>query len=277
MPAMARLGVCSWSLQPRTPAELVERVRATGADAVQLALDPLRTGRWPEHEARAALEAAGIAVLSGMASMHGEDYASLASIRETGGLRPTRHWRANLRAARENAALAARLGLRMMSFHAGFLPDERADPERDVLLERLAAIADACAAEGVVVALETGQERAATLLAVLAELARPTLGVNFDPANMLLYGTDDPVAALTALRPHVRQAHVKDARRSTVPGAWGAEVPVGAGEVDWPAVLDLLAGPGPPCDLLVEREAGEDRVGDVRAALELLRAHGRGR
>ena len=268
---MSRLGVCSWSLQPESPAQLVERVRATGLSAVQLALDPLRIDHWPERETRVALEAAGISVVSGMACMHGEDYSSIARIRETGGLRSSRHWRKNLRASRDNAALAARLGLQLVSFHAGFLPEDRADPEREPLLERLAAVTDAYAAEGVVVALETGQESAATLLGVLGELARPTLGVNFDPANMLLYGTGDPVEALAALLPYVRQMHVKDARRSGRPGEWGTEVPVGEGEVDWPAVLERLCADGPDCDLLVEREAGTQRVEDVRRAVELLR------
>lgn len=271
---VTRVGVCSWSLQPRSPGHLAERVRAAGLSAVQLALDPLRTAHWPEHETRRTLQAAGIAVLSGMAAMHGEDYSSIASIRETGGLRPRRWWRRNRRAARDNAALAARLGLGLVSFHAGFLPERRDDPERERLLERLADITDAYAAEGVVVALETGQERAATLLSVLTDLARPTLGVNFDPANMLLYGTGDPLAALDALRAHVRQVHVKDARRSGVRDAWGAEVPVGDGEVDWPAVLRRLARDGPACNLLIEREAGTERVADVRRAVELLRAHG---
>jgi sugar phosphate isomerase/epimerase len=271
---MPRLGVCSWSLQPRSPGHLAECVRATGLSAVQLALDPLRTDDWPERATRDALEAAGIGVLSGMACMHGEDYASIARIRETGGLRPRRWWSRNRRAARENAALAARLGLRLVSFHAGFLPEQPADPEREPLLERLAEVTDASAAEGVVVALETGQERAATLLGVLSDLARPTLGVNFDPANMLLYGTGDPLAALDALRPHVRQVHVKDARRRGVPDAWGTEVPVGDGEVDWPGVLLRLARDGPGCDLLVEREACAQRIEDVRCAVGWLRAHG---
>ncbi|MHC5210294.1 MAG: sugar phosphate isomerase/epimerase family protein [Planctomycetota bacterium] len=273
---MTRLGVCSWSLQPATPAHLVESVRETSLTGVQLALDPLRIGHWSEQETRDALETAGIAVLSGMACMHGEDYSTIQRIRETGGLRPRRHWRRNLRASRDNAALAARLGVRLVSFHAGFLPEDAADPERTRLLKRLEAVTDAYAEAGVSVALETGQESAATLLAVLTDLARPTLGVNFDPANMLLYGTGDPVEALAALRPHVLQMHVKDARSSGVAETWGTEVPVGEGEVDWPAVLHLLRSDGPPCDLLVEREAGTERVADVRRAVALLHGQGAG-
>jgi sugar phosphate isomerase/epimerase len=185
-------------------------------------------------------------------------------------VRPTAHWPANLAAARANAALARELGIGLVSFHAGFLPDDPADPERGVLVERLRAVADAFAEQGAVVALETGQETAPTLLGVLTELERATVGVNFDPANMLLYDMGDPVAALDALSPWVRQIHVKDAVRTATPGAWGREVPAGTGEVDWRAFFGVVRARDLDVDLVIEREAGDDRVGDVRAARALL-------
>lgn len=265
-----RVGVCSWSLRPKDPEELAERVLAAGLSAVQLALEPLRTRAWDEGRTREVLAGAGIEVLSGMMGMRGESYASLASIRATGGLRPDAHWEANLAAARANAALAQRLGLALVSFHAGFLPRDAGDPERAKLVARLAAVADAFAEEGVAVALETGQEDAETLLGVLEALGRGSVGVNFDPANMLLYGMGEPVEALERLAPWVRQIHVKDARRSPVAGEWGTEVAVGAGEVDWAAFFRVVRARGLDVDLVIEREAGEDRVGDVRAARALV-------
>ena len=265
-----RVGVCSWSLRPGGPEELAERVLAAGLSAVQLALEPLRTRAWDEGHTRKVLAGAGIEVLSGMMGMRGESYASLASIRATGGLRPDAHWEANLAAARANAALAHRLDLALVSFHAGFLPRDAGDPERAKLVARLAAVIDAFAEEGVAVALETGQEDAETLLGVLEALGRCSVGVNFDPANMLLYGMGEPVEALERLAPWVRQIHVKDARRSPVAGEWGTEVAVGAGEVDWAAFFRVLRARGLDVDLVIEREAGDDRVGDVRAARALV-------
>jgi sugar phosphate isomerase/epimerase len=279
----ARIGVCSWSLRASDPAELAERVRACGLAHVQLALDPLRaarepgrargsTGAWETARTRDALAAAGVTVLSGMMGMRGEDYSSPATIRATGGLRPARHWPANLAAARANAAVARELGVGLVSFHAGFLPHDPADRERSVLVERLRAVADAFAEEGVAVALETGQESAETLLGVLAELGHDWVGVNFDPANLLLYDVDEPVAALAALAPWVRQIHVKDALRPRTPGAWGSEVPAGTGAVDWRAFFAVVRERGIDVDLVIEREAGDDRVADVRAARPLLTA-----
>ncbi|MCC6406314.1 MAG: sugar phosphate isomerase/epimerase [Planctomycetes bacterium] len=265
-----RLGACSWSLKANGPKELAQRVRQVGVANVQLALDPLRTGAWSVDETVAACASAGLSIRSGMMGMQGEDYGSLDSIKATGGVRPTEHWNANLAAARANAKLAARLGLRLVTFHAGFLPHEASDPERKVLIERLRALVDVFASEGAVVGFETGQESARTLLDVLAELDRPTAGVNFDPANMLLYDMGDPVAALKLLAPRVKQIHVKDAVRTKQRGTWGAEVCVGTGEVDWRALFAAAAESKLDVDFMIEREAGDDRIGDMRKARELV-------
>lgn len=263
-----RIGVCSWSLRPTSAVDLAEKVRACGLARVQIALDPLRTGHWDAQRTQDTLAEAGVALESGMLSTHGEDYSSLDSIRETGGLRPDATWSKNLEAARANAKLARRLGLELVTFHAGFLPEEPHDPERAKLIARLRTFCEVFADEGVRLGFETGQETAETLLHVLAELDHPAAGVNFDPANMILYGMGDPVAALATLADHVRQIHVKDALPSDVPGAWGSEVRVGTGRVDWPAFMALARELG--VAFLIEREAGLERVADIAAARELV-------
>lgn len=276
---MSTVAVCSWSLQPRSPAELVASVRACGLAALQLHLDPLRVAApgsaWDERATVAALAAAGLRAVSGMWTPEGEDYSTLDAIRATGGLRPDRHWEANLAAARANAALAARLGLKLVTFHAGFLPHDSRDPERAKLVARLRAVVDAYAEHDVALGFETGQETAETLEQVLHELDRPSAGVNFDPANMILYGMGEPVAALRRLTPFVRQIHVKDARRAARAGEWGSEVQVGTGEVDWRAFLAHADRALAQVDRCIEREAGADRVADIRAARELLARHAR--
>ena len=267
-----RLGVCSWSLKPRSPQDLAQKARWCGVDALQIALDPLRTGGWGLEDTVHALADAGLAVRSGMLAMAGEDYSTLQSIQETGGLGPDARWPDNLAAARADALLAWRLRLPLVTFHAGFVPERRDDPRRAVLLERLRAVIDTFAEHGVAVGLETGQERPATLLELLADLQRPTAGVNFDPANLLLYGMGDPVDALAQLAPHVRQIHVKDARAPRAAGQWGEEVPAGTGEVRWDDFFAVADRAGLRVDLMIEREAGADRVGDIRRARDLVRA-----
>ena len=281
---MTRIGVCSWSLRPTGPQDLVKKVIDCGLEAVQLALDPIRTGAWNEQETATVLRGAGIPIVSGMMAFEGEDYSTLDSIRQTGGIRPDATWAANRIAARQNAALASRLGIGLVTFHAGFLPpalreggDKDTDKERARLLARLEEIAGIFEDADVDVALETGQESAETLLQVLADLETP-VGINFDPANMILYDMGNPVAALKHLAPFVRQIHIKDATPTQTPGLWGTEVTAGTGGaagVDWARFFKVLSESGlcttQACDLVVERESGEDRIADVRAAAALVR------
>ncbi|HRQ72907.1 MAG TPA: sugar phosphate isomerase/epimerase family protein [Phycisphaerales bacterium] len=271
------LGVCSWSLRPADPADLATKVRACGLDAVQLALDPIRRGDWDEAETGRTLRDAGIAVVSGMMGMKGEDYSTLETIRRTGGVRPDETWPDNLAAAEANAALAQRLGIDLVTFHAGFLPHDSADPERERMLDRLRTLAEVFGSIGVRIALETGQETADTLIAVLDDLnagpdAPPApVGVNFDPANMILYGMGDPITAFTRLSRHVAQVHLKDARPTQRPGTWGTETPLGDGAVRWPDFFYVYRDADLRCDLVIERESGEQRVEEVRSAAEYVR------
>jgi len=268
-----RLAVCTWSLRPRTVQELVARVRATGLNAVQLALEPIRSGALPLDEVRAAFDAAGIRIVSGMMEPVGEDYSTLESIRRTGGLVPDETWGGNRVVAQESARLAEVLGITLVTFHAGFIPHDPSDPRRGVLADRIREVARVFAERGVRVALETGQETADTLAELLDDLGDTGVGVNFDPANMILYGMGDPVQALRRLAPWVRQVHIKDAIASGRPGEWGTEVPVGEGQVDWAAFFDVLRAAELRVDLVIEREAGNQRVEDVRRAREVIARH----
>jgi len=249
-------------------------VRETGLRASQLALSPI-IARPEWAHAAASLRRGGITVVSGMMEMRGEDYSTLESIARTGGVRPDGTWSSNLAHAQKVAQLAASLDLKLVTFHAGFLPHDRSSRERGVLLQRIRDLADLFAALGIGLGLETGQESAATLSEVLIEIDRRNVGVNFDPANMILYGMGDPIDALRRLGPFVRQVHIKDALPTRVPGTWGEEVPAGLGRVDWTAFFAAVAELPGPIDLVIEREAGDQRVADVRRAMEVVRTHGR--
>jgi L-ribulose-5-phosphate 3-epimerase len=134
------------------------------------------------------------------------------------------------------------------------------------MLRRLTEVADVFHAADLMLGLETGQETAPVLVQLLKKLNRPNVGVNFDPANMILYDKGDPIEALRLLGPWIRQVHIKDATRTKVPGQWGAEVPAGTGEVDWPAFFAALKQLRFTGDFVIEREAGNQRVEDIRIA-----------
>lgn len=267
----APYAVCSWSLQAESPAQLVERLRATGASAVQLALTPVAEKPEIWRGVFDALRAAHIEVVSGMLETVGEDYSTLDTIRVTGGVVPDATWEATRTRSREVAKIAGAHGIGLVTFHAGFIPHEDC-AERTKLFARLREIAAIFASHGARIAFETGQESATTLAHALDALGDDSIGVNFDPANMILYGMGDPVAAVRALAPRIAQVHVKDATPTQVSGTWGAEVRVGTGAVDWHAFLDEVSKVPATVRLAVEREAGDDRVGDIRAALALLHA-----
>ena len=102
----------------------------------------------------------------------------------------------------------------------------------------------------------------------------PGAGVNFDPANMILYGKGDPVAAAKTLAPWIRHIHVKDAVKTKTPGTWGAETPWGDGEVNQAAFLCALEQAGYKGAFAIEREGGKNRAADIALAAKRLLGNG---
>jgi sugar phosphate isomerase/epimerase len=262
---LSRLAVCSWSLRPADPAQLVQRLAAIGLSAIQLDLDPFRENPSVWREAAEVFERAGVRVVSGMFRTVGEDYTTPETIRRTGGLVPDATWAENLRNLPATLQTAQQFGLRFVTFHAGFLPHDPQDPAFARLIERVRQVARPFAREGITLGLETGQESGPALKAFLEHLGEPSVAVNFDPANMILYASGDPIEALRPLRPWVRGCHLKDAAATRGSGTWGDEVPVGSGQVDWLALFQILADADYRGHFCFEREAGQRRVEDIRA------------
>jgi sugar phosphate isomerase/epimerase len=99
------------------------------------------------------------------------------------------------------------------------------------------------------------------------------LKVNFDPANMLLYDKDDPLAVLELLAQDIRSVHVKDGNRPRVKGAWGEEVPLGMGQTNMKAFVKALKRIGYRGPLCIEREVGnqQERFHDIEHGIRFLR------
>jgi L-ribulose-5-phosphate 3-epimerase len=268
--ATERIGVCTWSLQPGNPGELIQAVKALGISRVQLAMSPMVEDASAWGQAVGELRAAGIEVVSGMFSPIGEDYTTLDTIRKTGGIVPDEHWEANLALAAAVAAIAQRESIGTVTFHAGFVPHDESDPDYAKLRDRLITLAGVFADAGCDLLLETGQETADDLLAFLDAVGQPNVGVNFDPANMILYGKGDPILSVGKLINRVKNVHIKDATAATTPGEWGAEVPAGTGEVDWSRFFKVLDEASYKGYLVIEREAGDDRAGDIATARDLV-------
>ena len=170
-------------------------------------------------------------------------------------------------AAKEPLLLAAidqtvDLGASIMTTHVGHVGD---DPAREkVMIEALHRLGDVAAGRGVVLATETGLESGPRLRSILQRSQTSGIGVNFDPANLVMRGFDH-FEAVRELFGMIAHTHAKDGRRND------GEVPLGEGDVDFPRYVKLLTELGYDGAYVIEREVGPDPVGDVKRAVEYLK------
>ena len=263
------IGVCSWSLHPKDMADLISQMKQANLAHVQLGLAGLSVAK--DKEDLDQLRAANITVTGGMVGFQGEDYSSIANIRRTGGFVPDNDWPNRRAITQEAAKLAHDLKVPHISAHVGFVPP-RGQGNYQTVVDRIREIADLFAKHNLSLLMETGQERAEELLEFLHDLKRPNVAINFDPANMILYGAGEPLAAIKTLGKFIKHVHVKDATASKKPGQdWGEEVPFGTGQVGPKRFLQALHQVGYTGPLCIEREAGNQRLVDVKTAVEALK------
>ena len=267
------IGVCSWSLQVGSVPELKRLMNGLGIDVVQIACGDPHHASWDEGDNMpAAAKTAGFRMTGTMLGFPGEDYTTPQTIQHSGGFGnpATRDERLERFQWALNRTRA--LGLADMMLHAGFLP-EPGDPDRKPFLDTLARVSQLAKEKSIAIAFETGQETADLLRLTLDELKCPNLKVNFDPANMILYDKGDPIRAVEILGPDIRSVHVKDAKRSKVPGAWGEEVPLGHGQVNIKKFVQTLKKVGYRGSLCIEREVGnqQQRIADIAHGIRVLK------
>jgi sugar phosphate isomerase/epimerase len=207
------------------------------------------------QEFLARLESLGISISVVFAGFEGESYADIPTVARTIGLVPPETRAARARETQEIADFARLLGVDAVALHLGVVPHDCKDSLYGDVLAVTRALCDHCDANGQRLHLETGQESADALLQFITDVDRDNLFINFDPANMILYGSGDPIEALKKVGRYVRSVHCKDAKWAAHPGAeWGAEVPLGKGDVGFEAFLRTLDELGYAGPLTIERE-----------------------
>ena len=287
---MKNISVCSWSYR-LSAAKVAEEMTKSGVGHVQLALcpfvDPKAVVPGSAGDTEAVAGTGGVEPIarqredvesylasgrwqlsSAMFNSRYEDYSTLEAIRRTGGIAPDEHWEENRALFAAAAKLAAEWKAPHLMLHAGFI-DHSDKAQYAKMCDRILCLRDICGEVGIGLTLETGQETADELAGLLSKL--PDVYVNFDPANMILYGKGNPVEAVKTLAPWIRHVHVKDATYSATPGEWGAEAVWTTGQVDAAAFTDALKAIAFEGYLAVEREAGDDRPGDIAAAVADLK------
>lgn len=255
-----------------SPDEIVDSVRSFGVSCGQIGVHgDARLSDSYAQVWRSALERGGLRVATAFTGFRGESYASIPICAETVGYVPRATREERERRTYEVAGFAHRLGIPGLATHIGCLPHDPEDPDYVAVLELVRRVCDRCAEHGQTFALETGQEPATALLDFLRAADRPNLGINFDPANMILYGSGQPMAALDALKDHILTVHCKDGTWPVTPGEWGCETPLGEGDVGMGRYVATLREIGYTGPLTIEREiVGEKQREDIRHAIALL-------
>jgi len=224
----------------------------------------------------AKCQSAGVEITVLFGGFEGESYASIAETARTVGLVPEATRAARAQEMKEISDFGKLLGVSTVALHIGFVPEDRDSDNYKDLIEVTRDLLDHIKANGQQLNLETGQESAEHLLEFISDVDRDNLFINFDPANMILYGTGDPIDALKKVGHLVRSIHCKDAKwapeaeRGT---GWGQEVPLSDGDVNMEVYLQTLKEIGYTGPLTIEREIPEDPVqqkADIGKAVKVL-------
>lgn len=219
---------------------------------------------------------AGITITAVFGGFDGESYESIAITKETIGLVPEATRAARVQEMKEISDFTRLLACDTVALHIGFIPEDRSSDNYRSLVDSTRDLLDHVAGNDQFLHLETGQETADHLLDFIGDVERDNLRVNFDPANMILYGTGDPIEALRKVGKYVRSVHCKDGtwaaadQRGT---GWGSEVPLGEGDVGMETYLQTLNEIGYTGPLTIEREIAHDRErqkADIGHAVRLL-------
>ena len=226
------------------------------------------------REFLAQLSDLGITISCVFGGFEGESYADIPTTKETVGLVPPATRAARVQELKEIADFTRLLGVDVVGVHVGFVPHDRSDSMYDDVVRVTQVVCDHCQKNGQTLHLETGQEAAETLLRFIGDVERDNLFVNFDPANMILYGSGEPLEALKQIGSYVRSVHCKDAHWSDKPGeTWGQEMPLGKGSVNMEGYLRTLDEIGYTGPLTIEREIPQEperQKAEIGGALDLL-------
>jgi sugar phosphate isomerase/epimerase len=246
-----------------------------GVPTIQLHA-PHRSTRTKENATQflAKLKDMGITLTCVFGGFEGESYADIPTVVRTVGLVPKETRAARLTEIKEISDFTKLLGCNTVALHLGFVPHDKSDPLYAEVLNITRELCDHVKANGQNLHLETGQEPADALLAFIKDVGRDNLFINFDPANMILYGCGEPIAALEKLGRYVRSVHCKDANWAANPGnEWGEEKPLGQGQVGMENYLRTLAKIGYFGPLTIEREIPQERERqktEIGGAIKLL-------
>ncbi len=265
------IGVFIHSTGIEDPFESIKTIGEWGFRCTQLGVVP--PDFYTSENAARTLEAmreTGVESVGFFVGFPGESYASMQDVAATVGFVFPEKLAERMEIMRGAIDFAAKCRQPGVLVHMGFLPQDESDPVYKQMYGAMTECADLCRKHKMFMGLETGQEQAEHLAHFLQALGRSNVYINFDPANLILYGKDKPVDAFRRIGNHVISVHAKDGVWPTEEGQLGSEQPLGQGQVSLPDFVQALKDMRFKGPIVIEREAGDDRKGDIFRGRELL-------
>jgi sugar phosphate isomerase/epimerase len=256
-----------------SPKEKFEMLGQLGVHSCQILLHQSMLQNGLEKKLAEFTLKQGIEITTIFCGFDGESYQDLPTIQTTIGLVPESLRKSRVAEMKEIAKVAHRLGVPAIALHIGCLPSDRKSANYRDIVQSTQEVVDFVASLGMKLTLETGQETANHLKEFIQDVGRPNLAVNFDPANMLIYGNDKPLPALDVLAPHLFNVHAKDGVWPKQSAQLGEEVPIGKGQVNFPEFIRKLKSIGYRGPIIIEREiSGPQQLADMRESIKFLKS-----
>jgi sugar phosphate isomerase/epimerase len=252
------------------PNESLKKVADLGLETCQVLWPPNGSEEMAD-KLKAAADANGITVSTLWAALPGPAAWNFTEGPITIGLVPPEYRSMRVDVLCAAAQIAQRIGVQSITTHVGFIPDWPGDILYKGTVIALQTVARTCQACGVEFWFETGQEKPITLLRTIQDIGADNLGINLDPANLLMYGNGNPVDALDVFGQYVKGTHCKDGEYPTEGVNLGVEKAMGEGRVNFPVLIPKLKSIGYTGHLTIEREiSGPKQVEDIQRAMAIL-------
>jgi L-ribulose-5-phosphate 3-epimerase len=270
--AEMKLGVIASLEKEAEPEALLQKVHELGFPTCQITCwEPSLLNREIAGRLRAAAAAHQVEITTIWTGLPGRHAWNFGEGPNTIGLVPEAMRAARLQVLKQGSDFARMVAVPSITTHAGFIPEDPASPLYTGLVAALREIAQYCARNNQEFWFETGQETPVTLLRTIEDVGASNLGINLDPANLLLYGKANPVDALDVIGRYVRGVHAKDGEYPTNGRELGQEKALGAGRVNFPALLAKLKQLGYAGALTIEREiSGPQQIEDIKKGKRFL-------